>query len=576
MRKRRPHVIKRVNGSRLPSLCVAVSFIDDEGRASKKGAIVIGRFVGGKLKSQQVEVGWAKTHWQRIFQLCRYGQSVWLVCKDLHDTLTRTGFFDLLTAKEWAIKREGKDQTGVAVHEPKCCFYVATRRDGGKLTCVDSKNYEMGTFDHWGPHHAVNAALVMEWWAKWLGWINEHQAGSLRLTIASQAHYCYRRNFMDGEIFVHDHLPALALEEDAFHGGRCEAFRIGELAGKIYHLDAQSLYGACAAVAMMPVRLLAFSTEDKPCAVGPARGMICEVTVDLPEPIVPWRDRESGITIWPVGKFRTSLCQPELEEVKPYIRKIHRAAVYGMEPCFFAWARWNWKRREEARLAGDRQLEKMLKHWSQFCYGKWAARWRGWRADPGTPATGDWELWYEKDEETKKIIPHRSIGGRVEEFVDGGLSPSACPAISAWINSMARVFLLHCLRTAGKGHVFYCDTDSLFVDADGYARLLTAGIVKEHTLGALRVIGRHERVVIHGWKYYECDGVMTCSGIPAKKRERIIDEVEGERGEPLTVAAGVGRPPQITGTPVKWTRSADYRHGHVDRDGTVRPFHMGG
>lgn len=613
------HIIKKVRGSHLPQLCVAMAVHYGDASESPTVALCVAHFRSGSIRRQTVETGGWQWALATLATLCRRGASVWLVSRDLYESLTRIRFFTALTQGLFRLARGGPkrarsqlrrraergkpppedDETGpgILVHEPGCCYLIASRSGGGRLTCVDPINYGVRSLPGWSEYPTANAELLMTWWADWLAWLHEHEAGSLRLTLASQSHYCYRRRFMRHDIVVHGIIDALALESAALHGGRCEAYHIGELPGPIYHLDARSLYGAMASQYEVPVSLLAYGESDQMPANALGQGVVADVTVSLDTPCLPYRGQlltgvEAGlpangnpgisvkpttlpITVYPTGVFRTQICGPELSMTEGRIIKVHRWAVYRMAPAFKTWARWNYARRREAAYQQRTILESMLKQWSQYCYGRWAMRYRGWLSDSKGTAIEPWELWWQWDAEQGRAVPHRSIAGRPEVYEDRGLSPSACPVITAWIHSLARRWLEGAIVNAGREHCYYVDTDSLFVDQAGLSRLTCAGFVVGDGLGDLRTIGRHMRVVVHGWKHYECDGILTCAGIPLSRRGGYLDQVAGEAAEPLTVAAYSGRPPQEVAPLKQWHRSPLYRHGRVQADGRVLPHHLG-
>jgi hypothetical protein len=161
-------------------------------------------------------------------------------------------------------------------------------------------------------------------------------------------------------------------------------------------------------------------------------------------------------------------------------------------------------------------------------------------------------------------------------YEDEGLSPSACPIITAWINSLARVWLWRAMEAAGRNNVYYVDTDSLMVNAHGLAGLADCGFRVGDDLGQLRLVGEYRHVKINGWKHYIADGVETCAGDAVARRGAIIDQIPGELAEPITIACAAQRSPRSATAKPDWRRQSKYRHGRVASDGTVTPHHLEG
>ena len=70
------------------------------------------------------------------------------------------------------------------------------------------------------------------------------------------------------------------------------------------------------------------------------------------------------------------------------------------------------------------------------------------------------------------IVTHyRQFGGIIQAFKDEGESTHSFPAIAAHVSAEARMELWSIINEAGRDNVFYCDTDSVLVNEDGYKNL---------------------------------------------------------------------------------------------------------
>ena len=59
--------------------------------------------------------------------------------------------------------------------------------------------------------------------------------------------------------------------------------------------------------------------------------------------------------------------------------------------------------------------------------------------------------------------------------------------LAAYITAGARSMLCRAIVIAGPENVYYCDTDSLFVNAEGFRRLQAAGLLHEDMLGLFKL-----------------------------------------------------------------------------------------
>ncbi len=132
--------------------------------------------------------------------------------------------------------------------------------------------------------------------------------------------------------------------------------------------------------------------------------------------------------------------------------------------------------------------------------------------------------WWEPRGEGE-IVRMRAIAGSVQEEVISGEHPQACPAISAWVTSAARVILWRSFLVAGRENVYYTDTDSIHCSQEGYHRLHDAGMVEHGVMGKLRLVDVARVAIYKGPKHYQLDDKLTCSGLVKSSRVNPGDEV---------------------------------------------------
>ena len=121
----------------------------------------------------------------------------------------------------------------------------------------------------------------------------------------------------------------MALERRAYFGGRSEAFRLGNIdGGPFYKLDINSMYPSVMVDAPVPLALKAvYSYVSKAELRAALRSslVVADVEVQTEDPIYP--RVIDGRLCFPVGRFTTSLCTPELRYA---LNRGHIARVGGM------------------------------------------------------------------------------------------------------------------------------------------------------------------------------------------------------------------------------------------------------
>lgn len=446
---------------------------------------------------------------------------------------------------------------------------------GSGFKILDAANYGLQP-DPEGTGARASAARLSRFARNMVGALRDRQLGSLKDTAGSQAAASFKRRHLTHLMQAHNDERALNLEGESYYGGRCEAFRIGRVGGPVYHLDVSAMYPFCARNNYVPVSLsgvdCGLGAGDQP-QLGEGCGLIADVTVETDEPAYPYRNTADGITVWPVGVFRTVLSGPELQDALSRDRVIrwHRASWYHMAPALKSYAECTLALRDEHKYNPD--MRAWAKALGVCLIGKFGQRERKWVDCHSNVFHGPWDSWYEK-REGEQWTRYRSLANYVQREETGGWSYDALPAVASWVTSLARSRLLTMVRCAGWSEVYYLDTDALMVSKDGLCRLADAGWVRDGEPGFLRVKNVSESVDIHGVKAYDEEGRSVRLGRP-------LSVARGGPGGPRYWAhrtpAGAcreRRPPQAVRVAVRHDRTEAYRHGLVCADGTVTPFQL--
>ena len=419
-------------------------------------------------------------------------------------------------------------------------------------------------------------------------------------TAASQAMQAFRYKYMHDRIVTHNSEPAILLERAALYSGRCEARHIGTIhagprpgelpadpedekcvrwnQGPIYHLDVQAMYPSLAQNMQLPVKLQGVTGPvgwKEAAAAARVTGIIAAVRVECREPCVPVRLEDR--TVWPTGKFDTVLCGPELCLLYAIGAKVQvfRSAIYETRPIYKAFVERLWRARQAYKADGNKQMAKVVKGILNAAFGKWAQVRRRWRDLPEADCPFPYYQWWHNG------IQRRSLGWQVQELRVPGPGPfdaepaESFPAITAYINSQARIYLWGLLSAAGRSNVYYYDTDSLFCNQHGYERLVASDMVKEDSLGLLSVKGVYHTLRIIGRQAYEADGKLVLSGLREQHRKVGDSYAEVLRAPPIGYYLREQEQPGWDRHIARIRTTRRYDLGNVGDDGSVTPPHFG-
>lgn len=359
---------------------------------------------------------------------------------------------------------------------------------------------------------------LIDWWA----FLVKEDLGNFRPTLASQALGTFKHRFMQHKILIHNHEKVLALERASYHGGRCECFAIGKFRGRFTLLDVTSMYPFVMHQYDYPAKFLFSISRPWRANLDILLSMHClvaDVTLETDEPAFPLV--HGGKLVFPIGRFRTTLTTGELDYAnrKGYIHERHAIAVYNRVSLFRGFVDHFWNHRMRALQAGQASLAWQYKILMNSLYGKFGQNGRVWDKLTYTDDEGC-DAWAEIDADAGTIKRFRKLAGLVQSFSEAPESAESCPAIAAHVTANARMILWGLVRSAGSGHVYYCDTDSLLVDRVGLSRLRPQ--IGDSALGKLKVEGRYQDIEIWGPKDYRFGDKIRHKGIRANAEQ--IDE----------------------------------------------------
>ncbi len=399
-----------------------------------------------------------------------------------------------------------------------------------------------------------------------------HDWGKFQPTLPAMAFNAWRHRFMRERPLVVADEDLSTLERSAYYGGRVECFRLGHVEGKIYRLDINSSYPFQMRYHPFPLEVV-----ERGRAMDIHRWqsikrdwlIIAECAIETNVPIYPKRIGRK--LVFPVGRFWTTLCTPELNEAlrRGHLRAIGRYAIYKPAYLFRDYVEELYQLRMKYRREGNRAFEWMMKLMMNSLYGKFgqkAFRWEECHDDFINPP----REFYARCLGADDVLHHVVLFGKVYHRISEGEGVESIPAIAAHVTAYGRKHLWQLMEKAGLEHVVYVDTDSLFVDEVGFRRL--QGDVDASMLGKLKLEGETDHLVLHGLKDYEFGEETKIKGVRKSARALgasvyIQDQFAGYSTMLRSIGDGVVSVKKV----IKRLRRK-YEKGIPDAEGRVHPI----
>jgi hypothetical protein len=355
-----------------------------------------------------------------------------------------------------------------------------------------------------------------------IDFIKKEDLGNFKITIAGQSFTSYRHRFMSKEILIHRDKKSLILERGAYCGGRNEVFNLGEIKNDIYYVDVNSMYPSVMMDEEYPTKLVSYrervDIDDLKYLIKEGYLICGNFMVETETPVYPKKEKR---LIFPVGTFETFLSTPEIIYALEHnhIKKVIAINIYEKANIFSEYVEYFYNMRLEAKAKGDEVRTLLYKLFLNSLYGKFGQKSNHWeKVGEAEPTEVKLERIYDVD--TKKFITVKIFGGGIfrKNDLEEGENESfySFPAIASHVTSYARMLLWKYIETAGIENVYYTDTDSLFVNLEGYKNLEKANFLNEDTLGLLKLEYQADYLDIRGCKDY----TLKYSG-------KVVDKIKG-------------------------------------------------
>lgn len=349
---------------------------------------------------------------------------------------------------------------------------------------------------------------------KWMDFLKDYDLGGFRYTLASTAFSAWRHRFMTHKVYVHVDKEAEELETASYHGGRVQVWKVGYFDDDhYYYVDVNSMYPFVCVTNEYPTSL--YRLYDNPTVSNLQHKIFLYcITADVTIKAQPhcYPKLYDKRIVYPGGVFRTTLSTPELlyALLNDEIIKVHTMAVYQKAPVFASYMLSLYDMRRKFKDEGNEPYYLNAKLLMNSLYGK-MGQWNSQTKMIGSGESNATKIIYGINGDTGKPFKHIYLNGDVYEETTDGLAYHAFPGIAAHVTAYARMYLFHLRSVAQPDNVFYCDTDSLIVNSQGYQNL--SEFMDDSELGKLKIEVESDWINIRAPKHYAMEGRDKHKGI---------------------------------------------------------------
>lgn len=397
------------------------------------------------------------------------------------------------------------------------------------LSKMESPDFETVSDDELKIYNKRDVEVLSHVMKYYIQFLRDNNLGCFKLTIAAQALTAFRHRFMHTNLLIHTYQEILEMERGSYRGGRNETFRFDKN-DNIYELDVNSMYPFVMKENLFPtipihsLPIYEPSLEDLKECISRGLFVLADCNIDLKKAVIATkRDK----LLFPIGKLKQIITSPEIEYIlnnpdSGEIIKVNRMVCYKQEKIFTEYVDFFYDLRMNTT---NETIQYMCKKFLNTLYGKF-----GQKKPSETILVTDEHLrqfWFKVmlDSHTFKIDTKIRIGDDLY-FIDkptDDYSKDSMPIIASAVTSFARILLFKLMNIAKSENVFYCDTDSLFVNQVGYDNLLKSGEIDDKQLGKMKC-KKSGFLECRGNKDYEYDGKIKIKGIK-RNAEKLSDGI---------------------------------------------------
>lgn len=504
--------------------------------------------------------------WSDVTAHCGYEGLTFLWVYDLNWTARVTDLFGCLTARGWELEAFSLNPGAP---------WMVWRRKGATLKVCDVASLWPGSFDIVARLFGLSrldappeGVSDLKWYARarrdceilttavheYIRWIRDDDLGPLAVTGNGQAWKAFRRQFYTTGLLVHHDAEAREAERRAMWTGRCEAYWHGTINFAVVHeWDLVAAYTNIAAECDVPTFLHGAldPTRDLQSYLDDKRFIVLgEVDVETDTPVVPTAHAD-GI-VWPVGRFRTTLWEPEIRALLGSGAVVHlrRGWLYRRSPALRSWARWVLSVLDSDDAVTPAWRKHIVKRWGNVLIGRFAMQYPRWvkAGESEVSTVGYWPLVDSDTGEESAII---QVGRTLWEQEGVQDAHDCVPAVTGYVMSEARARLWQLMNQVPKEALLYVDTDSLLVTDRWLPEMMA---LQSTELGrGLRLKRAWDGLSIYGPRQLVTGQAVRVAGLPKRATRVGRHQFEGETMEGLTEALGAGHAAVVHLVSKSWT-----------------------
>ena len=431
-----------------------------------------------------------------------------------------TRFFEkgsvfILQLVKKGIDKKGKEVTEKAIWLLSSTnFFPVALKDLGKVFNLEKGefDFENGTDEEALIYCRQDVLILKTAVLSFIDFTQKEDLGCLAKTTPGQAFNAFRHRFMARGILLHDNEKTFEIERGAYYGGRTECFQIGVFEGLFHILDINSMYPYVMKMEKYPITLQGYrknaNIDDMKNQIRKGMLICAKVKITTNIPFFPCRIK--GKLIFPVGEFWTYLTTPEIIfALKNYmLKEVESFSFYEGNYIFTDYVNYFYTKRLEAKSEDNKVNDMLYKNFMNSLYGKFGQLSENWDI---VGEAGIEEVWTKDilNMDTKKYENYKCFGGHIFKKGETIEGYNAFCAIAAHVTAYSRILLWEYMEKAGFENVYYVDTDSIFVNQEGYQKLE----ISNTELGKLKLEKTCNKLEVYSPKDYVFGDKIKMKGI---------------------------------------------------------------
>ncbi|MBA7635997.1 hypothetical protein ES703_43610 [subsurface metagenome] len=456
--ERKPHILKSEKSMAMPRHTI---FFDTETFQDK---------VGEYSTRQRLRLGWAcyyrrpygrhlaKTEWfyfdtqiafwQFVFTHTAPREKLWVIARNLT--------FDFTIVKGWKhLRKEGYKLK--FFHSQGVCNIISVRKKSVSIVFLDSMNWFPESLEKTGERIGIpkikidfatctkaelskyckNDTLIeLENFKLFIRFLEGNKVARLCYTRGSTAMAAFLLSHYATKIYIHNNKQAIDLERESYKGGRVECFYLGDLKNETYYmLDVNSLYPFVMRNNAYPVKYVKITHKDTPSSIRnhlKNKAVVARVLIETDLPVYAVK---RGRCMFPVGRFWTTLCTPELKYAfaHNHVKEVDTYVLYKQENIFRSYVDKFYTLRMDFKSAGVGEYVELCKKMLNSLYGKFGQKGENWSKIGDCPNEPDREeLVFNMD--GRRVTKLRYLLGELFIMTGHGECFDSFPAIAAHVS----------------------------------------------------------------------------------------------------------------------------------------------